>query len=82
MENNYYYLRKIDGNDDRALFRGYYGRLCRRSFDEPIKSYKLVTVKKLSTILKHRKALHEYCDEWFDIYDQDNNKVEIEGENK
>ena len=85
MNNNYYYLRKVEENNDRALYKhSWYNRFFRSSYPTPSdKSFRLYKVKRLSTILRQRENLHEYCNEWFDVYDQDNNVVEIEqGENK
>lgn len=76
----FYYLRKITEDDDRALYKlAFYNRFYRSSFPVPSdKSFKLYKVKKLSTILNQRNNLHDYCNEWFDVYDQDNNKVDLE----
>lgn len=75
----YYYLRKVDENGDRALYRhSWYCRFYREDYPTPSqKSLKLYKAKRLTTILRHRNSLHDYCDEWFDVYDQDNNIVEV-----
>lgn len=77
---NFYYLRKIKENDDIALYKhSFYNRFYRSSFPVPdYKSFRLYKAKRLSTILKHRKALYDYCGEWFDVYDQNNTKIASE----
>lgn len=79
MEEKYFYLRKVDENGDRALYKHFrLSRFYRSSYPIPSeKSFRLYKVKRLSTILRQRQALHEYCGEWFDVYDQDNNVVRI-----
>lgn len=79
MEVKYFYLRKIDENGDRALYKhSWLSRFYRSSYPTPSeKSFRLYKVKRLSTILRQRQALYEYCGEWFDIYDQDNNMVRV-----
>lgn len=75
----YFYLRKISETSDRALYKhSWFSRFYRDDYPTPNeKSFRLYKAKKLSTILKHREALHDYCNEWFDVYDQDNNKIKI-----
>ena len=75
----YYYLRKINETSDRALYKhSWLSRFYRSSYPVPHeKSFRLYKVKRLSTILRKREHLHDYCNEWFDVYDQDNNKVEL-----
>ena len=73
----YYYLRKVNEDSDRALYKHtWYNRFYRNDYPNPSeKSLKLYKVKRLTTILKQRRNLYDYCNEWFDVYDQDNNKV-------
>lgn len=75
----YYYLRKINETSDRALYKdNWLSRFFREDFPIPSqKGMKLYKAKRLSTILQHRESLFNYCNEWFDVYDQDNNKVEL-----
>ena len=40
------------------------------------KGVKLYTCKTLKKIMAERESLHDYCGEWFDIYDE-NGKVDI-----
>lgn len=79
--NNFYFLRIVGKNDDRALYKhSFYNRYYRNEYPTPIdKCLKLYKAKRLSTILRHRETLHEYCNEWFDVYDQDGNIVDIKG---
>lgn len=80
----FYFLRKVDDEfGDRALYRhNWLNRYYRSDYPTPHeKCFKLYKAKRLSTILRHREALHEYCAEWFDVYDQDRNIVDIKGEN-
>ena len=75
----FYYLRKVNANSDRALYKhNWYSRFYREDFPTPSqKGMKLYTTKRLSTILRQRDALHEYSNEWFDVYDQDNKKIDL-----
>lgn len=78
MENEkFYYLRKVDENADRALYKhNWFNRFYRGDYPTPHeKCFKLYKAKRMLTILKHRNALHDYCDEWFDVYDQDDNLI-------
>lgn len=80
MTEKYYYLRKIDRYGDRALYKhSWLSRFYRSDYPTPHeKCFKLYKVKRLSTILRQRDALFEYCHEWFDVYDQDGKIVNIE----
>lgn len=85
-------IKKTDGTviperkymtDDRALYKSNnMNRLYRGQYPKPKqKSLNLYKVKKLATILEQRERLHEYCGEWFDVYDE-NGKVDITKVNK
>jgi hypothetical protein len=66
--------------EDRALYflPKYPRRRYRTSYPNPAsKNLKIYKCKSLKHILEERKALFDYCGEWFDIYDQDNFKVEL-----
>ncbi len=80
-------IKKTDGTtiperkymtEDRALYKANdLSRFYRREFTEDKQpGFSLYKVKKLSTIQKQQKALHDYCGEWIDIYDE-NGKVGI-----
>lgn len=79
----FYFLRKVDEGGDRALYKhSWFSRFYREDYPTPHQGcLRLYKAKRLSTILSHRKALHNYCNEWFDVYDQDGNIVDIKGEN-
>lgn len=63
---------------DRALYKSNkMSRFFRDNYPVPHnKGVKLYKVKKLSTILRQREALHNYCGEWFDVYGEEG-KVDI-----
>lgn len=74
-------IKKTDGTiiperkymtEDRALYKANsMNRFYRESYPKPHnKGVKLYTCKKLSTILEHRESLHDYCGEYFDVYDE------------
>ena len=64
--------------EDRAIYKHQnFSRFYRDSF--PVnthKKLKLYKAKKISTILKLRQEMFEYCGEYFDVYDE-NGKVDI-----
>lgn len=81
-------IKKTDGTviperkymeDDRALYKANdCSRFCRRKFTgnkQP--RFTLYSVKKLSTILRKRDALFNYCGEYFDVYDE-NGKIKLD----
>lgn len=82
-------IKKIDGTviperkymtDDRAIYKSTRcSRFYRHGFvgmtDNPV-GMKLYTCKKLKTILELRNSTHDYCGEWFDVYDE-NGKVDL-----
>jgi len=84
-------IKKTDGviiperkymTDDRAIYKhNQFNRFYRRSFEgDKVKVFgttmKLYQVKSLKRILKLRKSMFSYCNEWFDVYDE-NGIVEI-----
>ncbi|WP_143318932.1 hypothetical protein [Clostridium sp. HBUAS56010] len=64
--------------EDRALYKANgLSRYYRQEFvGDKQPGFTLYKVKKISTILKQREALFNYCGEWFDVYDE-NGKVEL-----
>ena len=65
----------IEFNTDRALFKhNTFGRMYRMSYLNPEKGVHLWKVKLLKNALQQRIALWYYCNEWFDIYDDENDK--------
>lgn len=82
-------IKKTDGSviperkyttDDRALYKhNRLNRFYRQSYTgDKGDGCHLYKAKKLSTILRQRKALFDYCGEWFDVYDE-NGKVDLNG---
>jgi hypothetical protein len=65
-------------SDGRALYKANgMSRFYRRSYTGlKQEGFRLYQVKKLDTIFNKRENLHEYCGEWFDVYDE-NGKVDI-----
>lgn len=74
-------IKKTDGTiiparkymtGDRAIYKD--NRLSRFYRDQyPVprnKGIHLYKTKKLSTVMKHRQWLYDYCGEWFDVYDE------------
>lgn len=64
----------------RALYKHHdFSRFYRDSYPAPRQNrLQLYTTKNMKTILTQRQALHDYCGEWFDVYDLDTgNRVEI-----
>lgn len=82
-------IKKTDGTvipqrahtlNDRAIYKSNeYNRFYRETFDGQNKHYctHLYTCKSLKHILGLRKDTYDYCNEWFDVYDE-NGKVDIE----
>ena len=65
----------IEFNTDRALFKhNTFGRMYRMSYLNPEKGVHLWKVKLLKNALQQRIALWYYCNEWFDIYDDETNE--------
>lgn len=82
-------IQKTDGTviperkymvEDRALYKhNQFSRFYRQSYTgDKGNGCRLYKAKKLSTILRQRKALFDYCGEWFDVYDE-NGKVDFDG---
>lgn len=82
-------IKKTDGTviperkymtDDRALYKANgLSRFYRREYTgDKQPGFTLYKVKKLSTILKQRSNLEEYCGELFDVYGE-NGKVDLDG---
>lgn len=78
-----YYLRKepYDGHEDRTVYKHHnFQRFYRGPFNGLKAKYqgmKVYTCKTLKRILELREGIHDYCGEWFDVYDE-NGKVDIE----
>lgn len=83
-------IRKTDGTviperkrmtDDRAVYKAReFSRFYRGPFmglSGKYQGMKVYTCKTLKRILELREAMHDYCGEWFDVYDE-NGKVDIE----
>lgn len=86
-EENIQPIHKTDGTviperkymtNDRALYkRNRLNRFYRREYTgDKAPDMCLYKVKKMSTILRKRQRLFDYCGEWFDVYD-DNGKVDV-----
>ena len=65
---------KIEKNrtEFEAWYRGPFNGLTAK-----YQGMKVYTCKTLKRILELREAMHDYCGEWFDVYDE-NGKVDIE----
>lgn len=83
-------IRKTDGTviperkvmtDDLAIYKHHdFSRFYRGYFTGIKGRYqgmKVYTCKTLKRILELRESMHDYCGEWFDVYDE-NGKVDIE----
>lgn len=82
-------IKKTDGTiiperkymvEDRGLYKANgLSRFYRRGFTgDKQPGFSLYKVKKMSTILRQRQALFDYCGEWFEVYDE-NGKVIMDG---
>lgn len=82
-------IKKISGlvipertyiTDDRAIYKHHdYSRFYRQTFwgiNEKNDGMKVYQCKTLKKILELREGIYNYCDEWFDVYDE-NGKVDI-----
>lgn len=82
-------IKKTDGEviperkyivEDRALYfpTDLPRRRYRSTYPEPNqKGFELLTYKTMQSILEERQNLFDYCGEWFDVYDENNQKVDI-----
>ena len=76
----YYFLKTTTKyGEEIALYKDkFYSRFYRQSYPNPkFKGMVLYKAKRLSTIMRQRENLHDYCGMWFDVFDQDSNKVDI-----
>lgn len=65
----------VDYTADRAVFKSTTcGRYYRLSYPHGSNGTRLWTCKQLQTALRHRVALFNYCNEWFDIYNSETNE--------
>lgn len=75
-----YYLKNTDMQEPRAIYKApKMSRFYRGTFTGLSGKYqgmKVYTCKRLSTILSLRESVHDYCDEWFDVYNE-NGKIAI-----
>lgn len=63
--------------EDRAVYKhARFSRFYRQTYGKTDTELRLYKVKTLATILNQREAMHEYCGEWFDVYDE-NGKIDI-----
>ncbi|MPN25804.1 hypothetical protein SDC9_173220 [bioreactor metagenome] len=66
--------------EDRAIYKNHdFSRFYRCLFfglDKKHQGMKVYTCKTLKKILALRDDMHEYCGEWFDVYDE-NGKVNL-----
>lgn len=73
-----YTVKDAEYELDRALYKHKrYSRFYRSTYPDHSTNLKLWKVKSLKTALQQRVRLWYYCNEWFDIYD-DNGKVSEE----
>lgn len=82
-----YYLRKENydnSGEDIAIYKHHdFSRFYRGTFcgiNVKYQGMKLYTCKKLKTILNLRQSTYDYCGVWFDVYDDENGKVELPAE--
>ena len=75
-----YYLKNTEMGQPRSIYKAKgMGRFYRGTFtglDGKYQGMKVYTCKSLRYIKSLRERVHEYCEEWFDVYDE-NGKVEI-----
>ena len=65
----------IEFTEDRAVFKhNQFGRMYRKNFLCTEPGVHLWKCKALQNALKHRVQLWHYCNEWFDIYDDETNE--------
>ena len=65
----------IEFTEDRAIFKhNRFGRMYRKNFLCTEKGIHLWKCKVLQNALKHRVQLYHYCNEWFDVYDDETNE--------
>ena len=73
-----YTVKDAEYELDRALYKHKkYNRFYRSTYPDYSNDLKLWTAKSLKTALQQRVRLWYYCNEWFDIYD-DNGKISEE----
>lgn len=83
-----YFLRKIvEASEDEILYtdlaiykHNKYDRFYRMTFYNLNFAYdnvKLYMTNSLSEIIELRKYVYNYCNEWFDVYNEELNKVDI-----
>lgn len=66
----------VDYTSDRALFKSTNcGRRYRMQYPSGGNGVKLWKCKRLSAAIKERLALWWYCNEWFDIYDDEDDSI-------
>lgn len=65
----------IEFTEDRAIFKhNQFGRMYRKNFLCTENGIHLWKCKVLQNALRHRVQLYHYCNEWFDIYDDETNE--------
>lgn len=65
----------IEFPEDRAVFKhNRFGRMYRKNFLCTETGIHLWKCKVLQNALRHRVQLYHYCNEWFDIYDDETNE--------
>ena len=65
----------IEFTEDRAVFKhNRFGRMYRKNFLCTESRIHLWKCKELQNALRHRVQLWHYCNEWFDIYDDETNE--------
>lgn len=65
----------IEFTEDRAIFKhNQFGRMYRKNFLCTENGIHIWKCKALQNALRHRVQLYHYCNEWFDIYDDETNE--------
>lgn len=65
----------IEFTEDRAVFKhNQFGRMYRKNFLCTENGIHLWKCKTLQNALRHRVQLYHYCNEWFDVYDDETNE--------
>ena len=68
-------IEAVEFNSDRAVFKHKrYSRFYRMNYLCTDSEVKLWKCKSLQRVLRHRVNLFNYCNEWFDIYDDETNE--------
>lgn len=72
-------IETVEFTSDRAVFKHKrYSRFYRKDYLCTDREVQLWKCKSLQRVLRHRVSLFNYCNEWFDIYDETNEPISDE----